>query len=183
VTERPSASSTVPAPPIPPHSSLPVDLLESLESHGPGQPRSSDPNVVDAALVRAALAAFSQSQADARKELNERFDEIRDEIKGLKGEIQAVGSILGSRIDVLEEHAGERLDTLAREAKTIAHAVDEHTSQIKEVLRFATQTYDMSTSAARKAELIREHLGISDELDAQAETESSQARDDTDENA
>jgi phage host-nuclease inhibitor protein Gam len=142
---------------------------------GPGQARSTDPNVVDAALVRAALAAFSQYQAEARKELNERLD-------GISREIKAVGTLLTARVDALDEHVTGRLDTLASEAKTIAHAVDEHTSQLKEMLHFANQTYDVSVSAARKTELICKRLGIPDELDAQAENESNQDRTSTEGN-
>lgn len=160
----PPRHTTVPAPPLPPHSSLPSDLAESLEARGPGQPRSTDPNIADAALVRAALASFSQAQDTARHDLNVRLD-------GIVREIKAVGTILGARLDDIEATLGAKLDTMGSEAKTIAHAVNEHTTQIKEVLRFATQNYDMITSATRDIDRVRQHLGISDER----ENESSEA--------
>jgi hypothetical protein len=152
------APSTIPAP-----ARLPGDLIETMSS----PERASDPNEVNAALVRSALAAMSQRQDEFLKELSELIAKSNERTDALALEVKAVGSILSARIDELETHLAERLDTAAQEAKTIAHAVNEHTGQIRRVLVFATKTYDMSTSAARDTERVRKHLGIPDDRESE----------------
>lgn len=144
----PDAPETLPAPPV-----LPSDL----------QQRASDPaerEAINNDLVKSALAAMAQEQSDFLK----KFSGIVDTIAG---EVKAQGSLLSSRLDALEESVLSKLTTYGREAQTMAHAIDEHTGQIKEVLRLAGDTFNMATTSARDIERVRRHIGIPDELDAQ----------------
>ena len=70
-------------------------------------------------------------------------------------------------IDAVEENVLKKVSTLQGEAKTMAHGIDEHTDQIKEVLRLAGDTFNMATTSARDIDQVRRYLGIPDELDAQ----------------
>jgi soluble cytochrome b562 len=146
---------TLPAPPI-----LPSDLKE----------RASDPidrEAIDNDLVKSALQAMAQEQSNFLRDLRATLSQEGDRIESVAREVKAIGDLLSSRIDVLEKEVLSKVATLESEAKTMAHGIDEHTNQIKEVLRLAGDTLNMATTSARDIDRVRQHLGIPDELDAQ----------------
>ena len=150
----PEPVPTLPAPPI-----LPSDLKEPASS-------PADREAINNDLVKSALAAMSQHQAEFLKEIRSVLSAEGDRIESVAREVKAIGNVLSSRIDALEESVLSKISTLEGEAKTMGHAINEHTSEIKEVLRLAGDTFNMATTSARDIERVRRHIGIPDELDA-----------------